>query len=72
MKVIIILIFCTVVGAEVIYKDKPIYNFKDSDYICTSKQLKQANKRFMKCENTPVFKDCYAESVMMYCSRKWF
>lgn len=55
------------------YKDEPIEkHFVDSEYQCTAKQLNEASKQFMKCDNTPVFRDCYAKMIRKHCTRKFF
>ena len=71
MKLLIMLTFTLAVFANV-YEDKPIYDFKDSDYVCTSIQLIQASDHFNKCKDTPVFSDCYAEAVMEHCDKRWW
>ena len=56
---------------QVIYQDEPIIkDFKDSDYSCTAEQLKSASIEFMKCDGTPVFRDCYAKLIKENCSLK--
>lgn len=56
---------------EKIFKDEPIEKgFVDGEWICTAEELNEASKSFMKCENTPVFRDCYAKMIKKTCNRK--
>ena len=71
LRFTIMLTFALAVFANV-YEDKPIYIFVDSDYTCTPKQLKHASDHFKKCEGTPEFRSCYAESIMEHCSKRWW
>lgn len=56
---------------ETEFKDKPIFDFKDSDYQCTQEQLQMAEHHFSKCYGTPVFKDCYLKAIDIHCDKKW-
>ena len=67
---LILTLSLSLMAEEVEYKDKPIFDFVDSDYQCTQEQLQMAEHHFSKCYDTPVFKDCYLKSIDIHCSKK--
>lgn len=53
------------------YIPEPKEPFKDNQYTCTAKQLSMASKSFMKCKNSPVFRECYAKMIKKHCDRNY-
>jgi hypothetical protein len=70
-KTLTLLLISYTLSANTYIEEPKLIEFKPHQWECTAEQLQTARKKFMKCKNSTMFKDCYGTMIMKHCDRLW-